>query len=73
MIQIERSSKDALKIQVLPEKLGDQTYLDFRVWYIDENDGQLKPTKRGFGLNARHLDELIEGLEKIKKDLQAPR
>lgn len=41
------------------------TYWDVRNWYTDDNDGELKPTRKGVRLSAAEADALKAALAAV--------
>lgn len=38
--------------------------IDIRLYYTNEEDGELRPTQKGVRFNAEYLEEIIEALNK---------
>jgi hypothetical protein len=47
-------------------------YLDLRLWYRDEESGQLKPTKKGVSIPADCLGDLEAAVDKYRAALRVP-
>ncbi len=44
-------------------------YLDIRIYYKSLEDGTLKPSKKGITLAPSFIDELEEGIKRLKNEL----
>jgi hypothetical protein len=65
MYEIERPNGDKICFS-----LGDfkeRTYLDIRVFYIDQATGDLRPTKKGITVSDSLLSEFKKGLSACEK------
>ena len=66
--KIEKDYFNALVIQKTEYK--GKKFLDLREHYYDDN-GELKPTKKGITLNLDNIDKVIEFMQEGQKQLLA--
>jgi len=48
----------------------ERQYLDLRLWFLSQNDGEYRPTKKGITLALEHLPELKKGIERAGRAVQ---
>ena len=64
--EFEKNSTESIRF-TLSEFKGREL-VNIRVYYTDD-DGELKPTKKGISFSTELFDEFIEGIEKLKSEL----
>lgn len=67
---IERHNREQLRLEVGHHQHA--TFVDLRRWVL-RADGRFYPTRQGVTVAPRHLTALIEGLERLRAELQAAR
>jgi len=59
--EIPREAGEVLRI-TLSEFKG-RKLLNIRIWYTDQNDGQLKPTKKGVTVNGAQYADFLAAIQ----------
>lgn len=47
-----------------------RTYIDLRIYYLEEQSGEWKPTRKGVSLATDFMPELKEAVESLEKELK---
>ena len=64
MIEIQKNRRETIRISE-SEYEGHQ-FIDLRIWYDD--NGEMKPTKKGISFNPNIAKEVIEGILKTVEE-----
>jgi len=64
--ELEKNQKE--KIGVSIEEYRGTRFIDCRVYWEDDQ-GQWKPSKKGIALNGECINEVINALQKARKEL----
>jgi len=59
---------DTEEIRVSLGTFKEKIYLNVRVWFFSQRDGEFKPTKKGLTLGAEFIAELKTALEKAEQE-----
>ena len=62
--EIQRNPTEKLVVQL--REYRKRWYIDARIYYLDEEDGEWKPTKKGLSLNDETSPWLRQALEKAE-------
>ena len=65
----EINKTDDIIIRISENEYQDHKYIDIRQYYKDDN-GEFKPTKKGITFPPDLLEDVIEGLQKIKREFE---
>ena len=65
MKEIQKNSMERIKIQRTEYKGKD--LIDLRVFYQDKRTGEWKPSPKGITFSSGLLEEVIQGLDELKK------
>ncbi len=65
--EIERNQTEILRVSL--ENFKGRDYIDLRIYYLDENGKEWKPTKKGVTVAPDKLDQVIGFFEKAKEEL----
>jgi hypothetical protein len=57
------------EIRVCLKTFHGKTYLDFRSWWLPDDEEAYKPTKRGVTLHAEYLPDLLAALQQAAEEL----
>jgi hypothetical protein len=66
--EIEKNMKERIRVSI--EEYRGSTFVDLRVYWEDEQ-GEWRPSKKGIALNGDCIDQVIEALQKARKELEA--
>ena len=58
MVEIQKNSREVIRIS--PSEYEGHQFIDLRIWYDD--DGEMKPTKKGISFNPSKAKEVVEGI-----------
>jgi len=64
--ELEKNQKEKIRISI--EEYRGSKFVDCRVFWEDQ-EGQWKPSRKGIALNGGCLGEVINALEKARKEL----
>jgi hypothetical protein len=64
--EFEKNSTESIRFTV--SEFKGRELVNIRVYYTDD-DGELKPTKKGISFSTELFDEFLEGIEKLKSEL----
>jgi hypothetical protein len=65
--EIEKNMKERIRVSI--EEYRGSTFVDLRVYWEDEQ-GEWRPSKKGIALNGDCIDQVIEALQKARKELE---
>ena len=60
MIEIQKNRRETIRIS--ESEYEGHKFIDLRIWYDD--NGEMKPTKKGISFNPNITKEVIEGILK---------
>jgi len=63
--EIQKNSREVIRVR--PTRYGGKDLVDCRVWYMDEDVGDYKPSKKGVCFGGDLLDAVIEALQQLRK------
>ena len=64
--QLFKMSKNAFEdIIINDSEFKGKTYIDIRVWYLEESSGEYKPTKKGISIDKDSWNDFVELLKKV--------
>ena len=64
MIEIQKNSREVIRVSA--SEYEGHNFIDLRIWY--DNDGEMKPTKKGISFNPSKAEEVIEGILKVTEE-----
>ena len=64
MVEIQKNSREVIRIS--PSEYEGHQFIDLRIWYDD--NGEMKPTKKGISFNPSKAEEVIEGILKVTEE-----
>jgi hypothetical protein len=64
MVDIQKNSREVIRVSASEYEGHD--LIDLRVWYDD--DGDMKPTKKGIAFNPSKAKEVIEAILQITEE-----
>jgi|TARA_B100002019_G_scaffold163402_1_gene140958 hypothetical protein len=64
MIEIQKNSREVIRVSA--SEYEGHNFIDLRIWYDD--DGEMKPTKKGISFNPSKAEEVIEGILKVTEE-----
>jgi len=56
---------DTEELRVAPREYKGRKYIDIRVFFLPENDNEMKPTKKGVTIYQNELPKLSNALKNI--------
>lgn len=65
--EFEKNSTESIRFSL--SEFKGRELVNIRVYYTDE-DGELKPTKKGISISTEIFEDFLEGIEKLKKELK---
>ena len=65
MVDIQKNSREVIRVSASEYEGHD--LIDLRVWYDD--DGDVKPTKKGIAFNPSVTKELVEGILQVHEQI----
>ena len=69
MADIKTTGSDIIRVEL--SEFKEKTYINIRVWYLDKNTDEYKPTKKGISLSVNKYDELMDALAELGEDIEA--
>jgi hypothetical protein len=60
--QIKKNSNEVYRI--FEKEYEGYRFIDVRIYYMDKNSGEYKPTKKGISIMPNNVGEIIEGILK---------
>ncbi|HIE53057.1 MAG TPA: transcriptional coactivator p15 [Armatimonadetes bacterium] len=63
--EFDRNPLEKIRVQI--REYRGHRYIDVRTYYLDDNDNQWKPTRKGLTLNLETSALLREALEKAEE------
>ena len=67
VFELSKNSMETLRFQVSEYK--GREYVDVRIYYLDD-DGSLKPTRKGVTVSPDLWPEFLQGVEKLGTELE---
>lgn len=64
MIEIQKNIREVIRVSA--SEYEGHNFIDLRIWYDD--DGEMKPTKKGISFNPSKAEEVIEGILKVTEE-----
>ena len=64
MVEIQKNSREVIRVSA--SEYEGHNFIDLRIWYDD--DGEMKPTKKGISFNPSKAEEVIEGILKVTEE-----
>ena len=64
--EIEKNLKEKIRVSI--EEYRGTRFIDCRVYWEDDQ-GQWKPSKKGIALNGECINEVLNALQKARKEL----
>ena len=62
---IEQVPKNSTEVYRISEKEYEgYRFIDVRIYYMDKNSGEYKPTKKGISIMPNNVEEVINGILK---------
>ena len=65
MIEIQKNKRETIRIS--ESEYEGHRFIDLRIWYDD--NGEMKPTKKGISFNPNIAKEVIEGILKTVEEV----
>ena len=65
MVDIQKNRREVIRVSASEYEGHD--LIDLRVWYADD-DGDMKPTKKGIAFNPTKAKEVIEAILQITEE-----
>lgn len=66
--EFEKNSTESIRFTV--SEFKGRELINIRVYYTDD-DGELKPTKKGISFSTELFEEFLEGIDKLKKEVNS--
>mgnify|MGYP001182589057 FL=1 len=60
--QIKKNSSEVYRI--FEKEYEGYKFIDVRIYYMDKNSGEYKPTKKGISIMPNNVEEVINGILK---------
>ena len=60
--QIKKNSSEVYRIY--EKEYEGYKFIDVRIYYMDKNSGEYKPTKKGISIMPNNVEEVINGILK---------
>ena len=60
--QIKKNSSEVYRI--FEKEYEGYKFIDVRIYYMDKNSGEYKPTKKGISIMPNNAEQIIEGIIK---------
>lgn len=64
---IEKNKTQKIKISL--NEFKENKFLDLRIFYYNDDEEIYKPTKKGISISIDKIDDLIDKIEKLKKEI----
>ena len=64
MVDIQKNSREVIRVSA--SEYEGHNFIDLRIWYDD--DGEMKPTKKGITFNPSKAKDVIEAILQITEE-----
>ena len=65
--QIKKNSSEVYRIY--EKEYEVYKFIDVRIYYMDKNSGECKPTKKGISIMPNYVPDIIEGILKAMEQM----
>ena len=60
--QVKKNSREVIRIS--EKEYEGYKFIDVRIYYMDKNSGEYKPTKKGISIMPNNVEDIINGILK---------
>ena len=65
--QIKKNSNEVYRI--FEKEYEGYKFIDVRIYYMDKNSGEYKPTKKGISIMPNNVEDIINGILKAMEGM----
>ena len=65
--QVKKNSREVIRIS--EKEYEGYKFIDVRIYYMDKNSGEYKPTKKGISIMPNNAEEIINGILKAMEQM----